>query len=229
MLSAPAIFSMGHGGGIIKFKFEGVMLLALALAICIAPLSEGLTNQNIDQNIINSEIKNLQLSNANSVSTGVTYAQVNAAKTYKKYKKYKYKKYRSVKYKKYRSVKYKKYRSVKYKKYRSVKYKKYWSSKYHKYMYVKAAYTYRYTVRYTRSGGKGTGDCWTNSEILFQQLKSSMKVRIIQYASSMSPRHRSVQIYKNGKWVNYDYKANGYSWRYYATSGSSHGKVIKSS
>jgi hypothetical protein len=218
---------MGHGGGTIKFKFEGVMLLALALAICIAPLSEGLTNQNMDQNIINSEIKNVKLSNANSVSTGVTYAQVNAAKTYKKYK---YKKYRSYKYKKYRSYKYKKYRSYKYKKYRSYKYKKYWSSKYHKYIYVKAAYTYKVTVRYTKSSGKGTGDCWTNSEILFQQLKKSgLKVRIIQYASSMSPRHRSVQIYKNGKWVNYDYKANGYAQTYYATSNSVNGVVVQSS
>ncbi|MGZ4857499.1 MAG: hypothetical protein ACXVZU_03940 [Methanobacteriaceae archaeon] len=144
------------------------------------------------------------------MSTGATYAQVNAAKTYKKYKRYK------------------KYRHYKYKKYRH--YKRYWSSKYHKYIYVRAAYTYRYTVRYTSSGGKGTGDCWTNSAILFNQLKKSgLKVRIIQYPTSMSPRHRSVQIYKNGKWVNYNYKANGYAMRYWATSGSSHGKVIQTS
>ena len=207
---------MGHGGGIIKRKMAGAMLFALAIAICISPLSEGLTNQNIDPNAINSEIKNQQLSNTNSVGTTAPLAQVNAAKKYKKTYKKKYKKTRVKK-------KYKK-------KYRSVKYKKYWSSKYHKYIYVKAAYTYKVTVRYTKSSGKGTGDCWTNSEILFQQLKKSgTKVRIIQYASSMSPRHRSVQLYKNGAWVNYNYKANGYSWRYYATSGSSHGKLIKTS
>ena len=188
---------MGHGGGTIKFKFEGVMLFAIALAICLAPLSEGLTNQNIDQNAINSEIKNQQLSNANSVVTAAPIAQVNAAKKYKKTYKKTYKKYKKT---------------------------------YKKYRHVKAAYTYRYKVRYTSSGGKGTGDCWTNSEILFKQLSAAgQKVRIIQYPTSQSSRHRSVQLYQNGAWVNYDYKGNGYAWRYHATSGSSHGKVIKTS
>jgi len=214
--------SMGHGGGTIKFKLEGVMLFALAVAICMAPLSEGLTNQNTDQNAINSEIKNQQLSNTNSIGNAASPVQVNAVKKYKKYKTYK-------KYRKYKT--YKKYRKYKtYKKYRKYRYKRHWSSKYHKYIYVRAAYTYRYTTRYVRSGGKGTGDCWTNSEILFQQLKKAgYKVRIIQYASSWSPRHRSVQTYQNGKWVNYNYKANGYKMTYWATSGSSHGKVIKTS
>jgi hypothetical protein len=64
----------------------------------------------------------------------------------------KYKKYRS--YKKYKKT-YKKYKKT-YKKYRTSKYKKVWSSKYHKYVYVKAAYTYKYTVRYTTSSGKVT-------------------------------------------------------------------------
>jgi hypothetical protein len=191
---------MGHGGGTIKFKFEGVMLFAIALAICLAPLSEGLTNQNIDQNAINSEIKNQKLSNANSVVTAAPIAQVNAAKKYKKT--------------------YKKYKKT------NKKYKK----TYKKYRHVKAAYTYRYKVRYTSRGGKGTGDCWTNSENLFNQLKAQgLKVRIIQYPTSLSSRHRSVQLYQNGAWVNYNYKANGYKRTYYATSGSSHGKVIKTS
>jgi hypothetical protein len=60
---------MGLGGGIIKRKMAGAMLFALAIAVCIVPLSEGLTNQNIDQKAINSEIKNQKLSNANSVVT----------------------------------------------------------------------------------------------------------------------------------------------------------------
>jgi hypothetical protein len=206
---------MGHGGGIIKRKIAGAMVFALALAICISPLAEGLNNQNIDNNAINGEIKNQQLSNANSVSTAAPLAQVKAAKTYKKTYKKKKKKHKKKKVKK---------------RYKSSKYKKYWSSKYHKYIYVKAAYTYKYKVRYVKSGGKGTGDCWTNSAILFNQLKKSgLKVRIIQYPTSMSPRHRSVQINTNGKWVNYNYKANGYKMTYWATSGSSHGKVIQTS
>lgn len=90
--------------------------------------------------------------------------------------------------------------------------------------YKKAHAAYRYHIR----GGKGVGDCWTNSAALYARLTGSgQKARIIQYASSYSPRHRSVQVYQNGAWTNYNYKANGYSWRYYATSGSSSGSVVK--
>jgi N-acetylmuramoyl-L-alanine amidase len=99
------------------------------------------------------------------------------------------------------------------------------------------AKSYARKVRSTRGGryaayhsGKGYGDCWTNSDYLYSQLTSSgQKARVLQYASSMSSRHRSVQVYSNGKWVNYNYKANGYSWGYYATSGVSSGSVVKSS
>jgi hypothetical protein len=165
----------------------------------------------MDQNAINSQIKNQEVSNVNSVATAAPLAQVKAATKYKK----KYKKYRS--HKKYKT--YKKYRTH-----------KVWSSRYHRYVTVRAAYTYRTTVRYTSGGGKGTGDCWTNSAILFSQLKSQgLKVRIIQYPTSLSSRHRSVQLYQNGHWVNYNYKANGYKMIYYATSGSSHGTVIQTS
>jgi len=80
------------------------------------------------------------------------------------------------------------------------------------------------------SSGKGTGDCWTNSNILYSQLTSSgTKARIVQYASSYSSNHRSVQTWNGNSWVDYDYKGNGYSNRYYATSGSSSGTVIASS
>ena len=184
---------MGHGGGIIKAKLAGALLFALAISICLSPLSEGLNNQKIDQNAINSQIKDEKLSNANSVGSAVPLAQVNAA-TYKK----------------------------------TYKYKKVWSYKYHKYVYVKAAYTYKTTVKYIKSGKKGTGDCWTNSAILLKQLKTKgYKVRIIQYRTSYSARHRSVQIYTGGHWVDYNYKANGYAWRYYATKSKPGLKVIK--
>ncbi len=91
--------------------------------------------------------------------------------------------------------------------------------------YVRAVYYYKYSIR---SGGKGVGDCWTNSDYLYNKLKKQgYHVRIIQYPTSYSARHRSVQIYKNGHWVNFDYKGEGYAWRYYATSNSKYGKVIK--
>ncbi|MDI9437333.1 MAG: peptidoglycan-binding protein [Euryarchaeota archaeon] len=94
----------------------------------------------------------------------------------------------------------------------------------------KRAYAKSFRTVYRSSGGRGIGDCWDNSAYLYQKITSSgSKARIIQYATSQSSRHRSVQVYSNGKWVNYDYKANGYAQRYYATSNSVNGVVIKSS
>ena len=76
--------------------------------------------------------------------------------------------------------------------------------------------------------GKGVGDCWDNSEMLYQKLKSQGNdVRIIQYPTSLSSNHRSVQYYSNGKWVDYDYKGNGYKKVYYATSNKNGATVVK--
>jgi len=72
------------------------------------------------------------------------------------------------------------------------------------------------SVSFTR--GRGIGDCWVNSEHLFNRLTGSgIRARIIQYRTSLSPRHRSVQVYQNGAWVDYDYRASGYARRYFAT------------
>lgn len=110
------------------------------------------------------------------------------------------------------------YKVVKYKTIRK-KYKVNGKTHYRK---ARAAYVYRY-----KRSGRGGGDCWTNSANLYGRLTASgQKARIIQYASSLSPRHRSVQVYSNGGWVNYDYKGNGYAQTYHATSGSSHGTVV---
>jgi N-acetylmuramoyl-L-alanine amidase len=46
-------------------------------------------------------------------------------------------------------------------------------------------------------------DCWAMSAYLSSKLSSQgYSVRTLQYATSMSSRHRSVQIYQNGAWVN---------------------------
>ena len=67
------------------------------------------------------------------------------------------------------------------------------------------------------SNGRGVGDCWDNSYALASQLRAAgYTVRIVQYSNSYVSNHRSVQIYQNGQWVDYDYKSNGYSNRYYA-------------
>ncbi|MDD1763128.1 MAG: hypothetical protein LUQ70_00230 [Methanobacteriaceae archaeon] len=195
---------MSHGGGIIKRQLNKALLLALAIAVCTLPLSGAVDNLSTSQSSSASQVTNIDSTN----SASVTKPEVNAVYKYKKTYKKKYKK----SYKKYKKKYY--YKKV----YRNGKYR-----------YVRATYTYRTTTSYRSTGSKGTGDCWTNSEILYNQMvKKGNRARIIQYATSMSSRHRSVQYYKNGKWVNYDYKGNGYAWRYYWTSNYVNGKVIKS-
>ncbi|KZX16810.1 putative peptidoglycan binding domain protein [Methanobrevibacter cuticularis] len=81
---------------------------------------------------------------------------------------------------------------------------------------------------YYGSSGKGVGDCWDNSEMLYKKLsKDGKTVRIIQYPTSLSSNHRSVQIYQNGAWIDYNYKGNGYKKVYYATKNKSGAIVIK--
>jgi hypothetical protein len=72
----------------------------------------------------------------------------------------------------------------------------------------------------------GRGDCWAMSDYLYKRMaKAGMKVRIIQYSTSYSSRHRSVQYYKSGKWHNAPYR------QYFSTNmfndTQSYGKVIK--
>lgn len=90
--------------------------------------------------------------------------------------------------------------------------------------------TKRYTKSYksTRYSGYTNGmDCWAMSSYLSSKLRSQgYTTRTIQYATSMSSRHRTVQYYSNGAWVNYDYAGNGYSSIYYTTSNSKNGYVV---
>lgn len=80
------------------------------------------------------------------------------------------------------------------------------------------------------SSGRGTGDCWDNSYALYGELTSSgQSARIVQYANSYSSNHRSVEVWDGSSWVDYDYRSNGYSNRYYATSHDSSATVIASS
>jgi N-acetylmuramoyl-L-alanine amidase len=91
-----------------------------------------------------------------------------------------------------------------------------------------STYTTKRTYRrsYSSYSRKGVGDCWTNSAIMYNQLtRSGQKARIIQYSTSLSPRHRSVQVYKNGRWVNADY--SGYGYRYQPTKNAVNGVVVK--
>jgi hypothetical protein len=58
----------------------------------------------------------------------------------------------------------------------------------------------------------GAGDCWAMSEYLNSKFRAAgYNSRIIQYATSYSSRHRSVQLNLNGKWVTVPYRAYGYN------------------
>jgi hypothetical protein len=57
----------------------------------------------------------------------------------------------------------------------------------------------------------GSGDCWAFSDYLNTKLQAAgYQSRIIQYATSYSSQHRSVQVMRNGAWQTVPYRAYGY-------------------
>ncbi len=57
----------------------------------------------------------------------------------------------------------------------------------------------------------GSGDCWAMSDYLDTEFKKAgYNSRVIQYATSYSSRHRSVQVNINGKWQKAPYRSYGY-------------------
>lgn len=63
--------------------------------------------------------------------------------------------------------------------------------------------------KYSQFKKYGKGDCWAASYFIACELeKRGVKARIIQYATRLSPHHRSVQ-YKddNGKWHDFPYRS----------------------
>lgn len=76
---------------------------------------------------------------------------------------------------------------------------------------------------------KGNGSCWAWSEALYVELNAvGIKTRIIQYPwPPYTSRHRSVQVYQNGKWVDYPYGSTNISKNAKAWSGRSSMFVYK--
>ncbi len=213
--------TLGHGGDTIKRRSACALLLVLTMAMCIIPSFGGAPNQ---------------VASYNSAKTGLNEdikpLEVNAASKYKKYKKYKkhskYKKYSKYKYKKVK-VRYRykgKWRTKwVYKKvsaaynYRSTSYRtgsSGWKSDPKLDAIIRSGAKYGYRRGVSTAAGMikaGAGDCWAMSEFLNTKLKSAgYNSRIIQYATSYSSRHRSVQVNQNGKWVTVPYRAYGYNY-----------------
>jgi len=90
-----------------------------------------------------------------------------------------------------------------------------------------------------RSGGPHTfegvvkrkvGDCWGLAEWAAKQLKANnYKARIVQGPSSSSSRHRWVQVYIDGKWINFESSlvTKRYGSKHYSKTCAKVSKVIK--
>lgn len=75
----------------------------------------------------------------------------------------------------------------------------------------------------------GRGDCWAMSDYLFKKFKATkVKARIVQYSTEYASNHRSVQLYKNGAWVDVPYRTYGFNSNFNSTAASRYGKVIAS-
>lgn len=73
------------------------------------------------------------------------------------------------------------------------------------------------------------GDCWGCSDTLACELISrGITVRILQYSTSASGQHRSVQ-YKDasGNWKDFPYRTYGFNTLFNNTNGTAHGSEVK--
>ncbi len=222
------INTLGHGGDTIKRRSACALLLVVTMAMCIIPSFGGTVNQIASGN-----------SAKIGLNKDVEPLEVNAASKYKKSKKkIAKKKYKKVKkYKKPKVSKKYKYKRVKVRyKYKGKwqtkwTYRKVYASSNYKTSYYRtssagwtsdskldaimrsgAKYGYRRGVSTAAAMQKaGSGDCWAMSEYLNNKLKSAgYQSRIIQYSTSYSSQHRSVQLYQ-GKWITVPYRAYGYN------------------
>ena len=94
-----------------------------------------------------------------------------------------------------------------------------------------ANYGYSHSAS-TASGmvSSGSGDCWAMSAYLYSKLSAAgITSRIVQYSTSYSSRHRSVQLYGSSGWYDVPYSSYGYNTMFYATSSKPGMTVIASS
>jgi hypothetical protein len=81
---------------------------------------------------------------------------------------------------------------------------------------MKSAAGYGYSSGVSTASGLvryKAGDCWAYSAYLNGKFQAAgYKSRVIQYATSYSSRHRSVQLYQNGQWKTVPYRAYGYNY-----------------
>lgn len=227
---------MEVGGGTIKRHTSCALLLVICMTMCIIPSAVGTENQVASDNIAKiglKEDKNVLEVNAASkkkkvkAKTKKATKKVKAKKTYKKtYKKSK------VKYTKVR-VKYRykgkwRYKWVYKKSYSSVSAYSTtktvntqtssgsWSSDPTLDAIMRSGSGFGYSSAYHTGADiarHGAGDCWAMSDYLNSKFQAAgYQSRIIQYATSYSSQHRSVQVFLNGAWQTVPYRSYGYNY-----------------
>lgn len=221
---------MEHGGGTIKRHTSCALLLIIVMTMCIIPSAVGTQNQVASDKIAkigSQENQNVLEVNAASktkkvkAKTKKTTKKVKAKKTYKKVaaKKYKVK----VKYYYKGKVRYKyvtKYRTVSAasttttSSYSSSSSSGAWSDDPTLDAIIRSGSGFSYSGAYhtgAELAAHGCGDCWAFSDYLNTKLQAAgYQSRIIQYATSYSSQHRSVQVMRNGAWQTVPYRAYGY-------------------
>ena len=221
------INTFGHGGGRIKRQSMYALLIALTMAMSILPSAVGASDQIASDNnaqIGLSEHTNvLKVNAASSVKVKVWYKH-----WYKSWHKHWYKSNGRWHYYwtyswNYTWKYYYKYKTSTVKAASSSSSSSYTSSgkantfsdpKLNSIMKSAAGYGYSSGVS-TASGlvAHKAGDCWAYSAYLNGKFQAAgYKSRVIQYATSYSSRHRSVQLYQNGQWKTVPYRAYGYNY-----------------
>ncbi len=227
------INTFGHGGGTIKRRSTCALLLVLAMVVGTLPSIVGAADQSAPDNTaqigLGEPLKHEMFGAPKSeILSDKDVLKVNAAtkvKTkvwYKKWYKKGYKSHGKWRYTwKYTWKYYYKYTTVKA---ASTTTKSSYTSrstantfsdpKLNSIMKSAAGYGYRSGVSTAEGLTKyKAGDCWAYSEYLNSKFKAAgYQSRIIQYATSYSSRHRSVQLYQNGQWKTVPYKAYGYNY-----------------
>lgn len=73
----------------------------------------------------------------------------------------------------------------------------------------------------------GYGDCWAMSDYLYHELeKRGINARILNYKTSQSNNHRTVQIHNGKSWVNFDYVKYNIEKNFRVGSNYKYGKVL---
>lgn len=76
----------------------------------------------------------------------------------------------------------------------------------------------------------GGGDCWGCSDTLSCELEQrGVKTKILEYPTSASSQHRSVQYLDGSEWKNFPYRKYGFNSSFNSTGGVSKGKEVKGS